>query len=469
MTDKYDVLVIGSGPGGYVAAIRAAQHGLRTAVIERDRLGGICLNWGCIPTKALLHGADVAHTLANLRPLGFTASGIEFDITQLVEFSRGVSGRLSDGIGYLMKKNGVDVITGTAKLIDKGVVGVSSGKDESVPATEYRADHIILATGARPRSIPGVTPDGERVWTYFDALVPTELPKSLLVIGSGAIGVEFASLYRDLGSEVTIVEVAPQIMPVEDAAVAAHVRRQFEKRGITIRTGAAVSDLTVGTNSVAVTVTSPDGTVEEVTVDRVLVAAGIQGNVEDLGLEDIGVEVDRSFVTTDQWCRTTAFGVYAIGDVAGGPCLAHKASHEGVLCVDKLAGAEHVIPLDKDYVPGCTYARPQVASLGLTEDQARGTGRRLQIGQFDLQASGKALAIGEADGFVKTIFDADSGELIGAHMVGPDVTEQIQGFGIARSLEATGDDLAEVIFAHPTLSEAMHESVLAALGRPINM
>ncbi|QHE70006.1 dihydrolipoyl dehydrogenase [Rhodococcus sp. WAY2] len=469
MTDKYDVLVIGSGPGGYVAAIRAAQHGLRTAVIERDRLGGICLNWGCIPTKALLHGADVAHTLANLQPLGFTASGIEFDITQLVEFSRGVSGRLSDGIGYLMKKNGVDVITGTAKLIDKGVVGVSSGKDESVPATEYRADHIILATGARPRSIPGVTPDGERVWTYFDALVPAELPKSLLVIGSGAIGVEFASLYRDLGSEVTIVEVAPQIMPVEDAAVAAHVRRQFEKRGITIRTGAAVSDLTVGTNSVAVTVTSPDGTVEEVTVDRVLVAAGIQGNVEDLGLEDIGVEVDRSFVTTDQWCRTTAFGVYAIGDVAGGPCLAHKASHEGVLCVDKLAGAEHVIPLDKDYVPGCTYARPQVASLGLTEDQARGTGRRLQIGQFDLQASGKALAIGEADGFVKTIFDADSGELIGAHMVGPDVTEQIQGFGIARSLEATGDDLAEVIFAHPTLSEAMHESVLAALGRPINM
>jgi dihydrolipoamide dehydrogenase len=291
----------------------------------------------------------------------------------------------------------------------------------------------------------------------------------LLVIGSGAIGVEFASLYRDLGSEVTLVEVAPQIMPVEDAAVAAHVRRQFEKRGIKIRTGASVSDLTVGTNAVAVTVTSADGTVKEVTVDRVLVAAGIQGNVEDLGLEDIGVEVDRSFVTTDQWCRTTAFGVYAIGDVAGGPCLAHKASHEGVLCVDKLAGAEHVIPLDKDYVPGCTYARPQVASLGLTEDQARGTGRRLQIGQFDLQASGKALAIGEADGFVKTIFDADSGELIGAHMVGPDVTEQIQGFGIARSLEATGDDLAEVIFAHPTLSEAMHESVLAALGRPINM
>ncbi|AXY54033.1 dihydrolipoyl dehydrogenase [Rhodococcus ruber] len=466
MTEKYDVIVVGSGPGGYVAAIRAAQHGLRTAVVERDRLGGICLNWGCIPTKALLHGADVAHTLANLRPLGFSASGVEFDMARLVEFSRSVSGRLSDGIGYLMKKNGIDVVRGSARLLDKGVVAVTAA-DESV--SEYRADHIILATGARPRSVPGVVPDGDRVWTYFDALVPSELPKSLLVIGSGAIGVEFASLYNDLGTDVTLVEVAPQIMPVEDAAVAGHVRRQFEKRGIRIHTGASVSELTVGTNAVTVAVRSADGTIDESTVDRVLVAAGIQGNVEDLGLEELGVEVERGFVTTDQWCRTTAFGVYAIGDVAGAPCLAHKASHEAVLCVDKLAGADHVRPLDRDYVPGCTYARPQVASLGLTEERARATGRRLQIGQFDLQASGKALAIGEADGFVKTIFDADSGELLGAHMVGPDVTEQIQGFGIARSLEATADDLAEVVFAHPTLSEAMHESVLAALGRPINM
>lgn len=466
MTEKYDVIVVGSGPGGYVAAIRAAQHGLRTAVVERDRLGGICLNWGCIPTKALLHGADVAHTLANLRPLGFSASGVEFDMARLVEFSRSVSGRLSDGIGYLMKKNGIDVVRGSARLLDKGVVAVTAA-DESV--SEYRADHIILATGARPRSVPGVVPDGDRVWTYFDALVPSELPKSLLVIGSGAIGVEFASLYNDLGTDVTLVEVAPQIMPVEDAAVAGHVRRQFEKRGIRIHTGASVSELTVGTNAVTVAVRSADGTIDESTVDRVLVAAGIQGNVEDLGLEELGVEVERGFVTTDQWCRTTAFGVYAIGDVAGAPCLAHKASHEAVLCVDRLAGADHVRPLDRDYVPGCTYARPQVASLGLTEERARATGRRLQIGQFDLQASGKALAIGEADGFVKTIFDADSGELLGAHMVGPDVTEQIQGFGIARSVEATADDLAEVVFAHPTLSEAMHESVLAALGRPINM
>ncbi|MHD0281172.1 dihydrolipoyl dehydrogenase [Rhodococcus sp. DMU1] len=466
MTEKYDVLVVGSGPGGYVAAIRAAQHGLRTAVVERDRLGGICLNWGCIPTKALLHGADVAHTLANLRPLGFSASGVEFDMARLVEFSRSVSGRLSDGIGYLMKKNGIDVVRGSARLLDKGVVAVTAA-DESV--SEYRADHVILATGARPRSVPGVVPDGDRVWTYFDALVPSELPKSLLVIGSGAIGVEFASLYNDLGTDVTLVELAPQIMPVEDAAVAGHVRRQFEKRGIGIHTGASVSELTVGTDAVTVAVRSADGTIDEATVDRVLVAAGIQGNVEGLGLEELGVEVDRGFVTTDQWCRTTAFGVYAIGDVAGAPCLAHKASHEAVLCVDKLAGADHVRPLDRDYVPGCTYARPQVASLGLTEERARATGRRLQIGQFDLQASGKARAIGEADGFVKTIFDADSGELLGAHMVGPDVTEQIQGFGIARSLEATADDLAEVVFAHPTLSEAMHESVLAALGRPINM
>ncbi|MDF3311238.1 dihydrolipoyl dehydrogenase [Rhodococcus sp. T2V] len=469
MTDNYDVLVIGSGPGGYVAAIRAAQHGLRAAVIERDRLGGICLNWGCIPTKALLHGADVAHTLANLRPLGFSTSGVEFDMAQLVEFSRGVSGRLSDGIGYLMKKNGIDVISGTARLTEKGVVGVREDGDSASPLTEYRADHIILATGARPRSVPGVTPDGDRVWTYFDALVPQELPKSLLVIGSGAIGVEFASLYHDLGSAVTLVELAPQIMPVEDAAVAGHVRRQFEKRGIEIHTGASVSELTVGADSVAVTVKCADGSLEELVVERVLVAAGIQGNVENLGLEDVGVEVDRGFVTTDEWCRTTAFGIYAIGDLAGAPCLAHKASHEGVLCVDKLAGAPHVTPLNKDYVPGCTYSRPQVASLGLTEDQARASGRSLQIGQFDLQASGKALAIGESEGFVKTIFDADSGELLGAHMVGPEVTEQIQGFGIARSLEATGDDLADVVFAHPTLSEAMHESVLSALGRPINM
>ncbi|TDD89214.1 dihydrolipoyl dehydrogenase [Saccharopolyspora karakumensis] len=455
MSEKYDVLVIGAGPGGYVAAIRAAQLGLRTAVVERDRLGGICLNWGCIPTKALLHGADVAHTLANLKPLGFSATGVDFDMAGLVEFSRSVSERLSDGVGYLMRKNGVDVITGSARLTGKGVVDVDGA--------EYRADHVILATGARPLPVPGVIPDGDRVWTYFDALVPAELPKSLLIVGSGAIGVEFASLYADLGSEVTLVELAPQIMPAEDAEVADHVRTRFEKRGIRVHTSTSVSEIDVGTEGVTATL---DG--DPITVDRVLVAAGVQANVEGLGLEELGVELDGGFVRTDQWCRTNVFGLYAIGDVAGAPCLAHKASHEGVLCVEKLAGVGHVAPLDHDYVPGCTYARPQVASLGLTEAQAAATGRELRVGRFDLTASGKALALGEPEGFVKTIFDATSGELLGAHMVGPEVTEQVQGFGIARSLEATADDLAEVVFAHPTLSEAMHESVLAALGRPLN-
>ncbi|MGC0362575.1 dihydrolipoamide dehydrogenase [Rhodococcus sp. 27YEA15] len=457
---KYDLLVIGGGPGGYVAAIRGAQLGLRVALVERDALGGICLNWGCIPTKAMLHGADVAHTLGELDKYGFSSASVEFDITKLVEFSRGVSARLSGGIGYLMKKNGVEVIEGTATLVDKGVVAVGSD--------EYRADHVIIATGARPRSIPGVTPDGDRVWTYFDALVPKELPASLLVIGSGAIGVEFASLYRDLGTEVTIVEAAPRVMPVEDDEVSGFVRKQFEKRGITIHTAATVSEVKVGADSVTVTVTESTGNAHQVTVDRVLVAAGITGNIEGLGLEELGIETARGAIVTDQWCRTSAFGIYAIGDVAGAPCLAHKASHEAVLCVEKLAGVDGVHPLDRDYVPGCTYARPQVASLGLTEKEATATGRRLRVGHFDLQASGKALAIGAAEGFVKTIFDDDTGELLGAHMVGPDVTEQIQGFGIARSLEATGDDLAAVVFAHPTLSEAMHESVLSALGRPLN-
>lgn len=465
MTEKYDVLVVGSGPGGYIAAIRAAQLGLRTAVVERDSLGGICLNWGCIPTKALLHGADVAHTLANPGQLGFTVENVRFDIEQLVAFSRSVSDRLSNGVGYLLRKNGIDLITGTAKVADKGVVEVTAG-DGTV--TRYGADHIILATGARPRSVPGLVPDGDRIWTYFQALVPTELPRALVVVGSGAIGVEFASLYNDLGTEVTLVELAPQIMPVEDAAVAEHVRSRFEKRGIRVHTASTVSSAIPSATGVEVTINTPSGS-EELTVDRVLVATGIQGNVEDLGLEEVGVETDRGFVVTDEWCRTSAFGIYAIGDVAGGPCLAHKASHEGVLCVEKLAGVRDVHPLDKDYVPGCTYARPQVASLGLTEAQARATGRQIRIGQFDLQASGKALAMGEPDGFVKTIFDVQTGELLGAHMVGPEVTEQIQGFGIARALEATDQDLAEVIFAHPTLSEAMHESVLSALGRPLNM
>ncbi|MGW3467718.1 dihydrolipoyl dehydrogenase [Saccharopolyspora sp. NPDC000995] len=463
MTEKYDVLVVGGGPGGYVAAIRAAQLGLRTAVVERDRLGGICLNWGCIPTKALLHGADVAHMLANLRPLGFTASGVEFDVAQLVAFSRSVSDRLAGGVEYLMRKNGIDVVNGSARLAGKDVVEVAGEHPKTL-----RADHVILATGARPRSLPGVVPDGDRVWTYFEALVPTEVPKSLLVIGSGAIGVEFASLYNDLGSEVTLVEVAPQVMPAEDAAVAEHVRKKFEKRDIRVHTGASVSEVAAAADHVTATLNLADGAAQRLVAERVLVAAGVEGNVTGLGLEGLGVKLERGFVRTDQWYRTNVFGVYAIGDVAGAPCLAHKASHEGVVCVERLAGVEHVKPLDPSRIPGCTYARPQVARLGLTEAQARATGRPLHIGRFDLQACGKAMAIGEADGFVKTIFDATTGELLGAHLVGPDVTELVQGLGIAHSLEATADDLAEAVFAHPTLSEAVHESVLAALSRPLN-
>ncbi len=468
MTDKYDVLVIGSGPGGYVAAIRAAQHGLRTAVIERDRLGGICLNWGCIPTKALLHGADVAHTLENLRPLGFSTSGVEFDMAQLVEFSRGVSGRLSDGIGYLMKKNGIDVISGTARLAGKGVVGVREDGDSASPLTEYRADHIILATGARPRSVPGVTPDGDRVWTYFDALVPRELPKSLLVIGSGAIGVEFASLYHDLGSAVTLVELAPQIMPVEDASVAGHVRLQFEKRGIEIHTGASVSELTVGAGSVAVTVKCADGSLEERVVERVLVAAGVQGNVENLGLEDVGVEVDRGFVTTDEWCRTTAFGIYAIGDVAGAPCLAHKASHEGVLCVDKLAGAPHVTPLDKDYVPDARTRDPRSPASASP---------RTRRGQPDVPCRSDSSICRRPARHSPSVKPKASSRPSSTPTAvncwaptwsGPKSPSRSRD-SASHDPGATGDDLADVVFAHPTLSEAMHESVLSALGRPINM
>ncbi|MBU8833200.1 dihydrolipoyl dehydrogenase [Mycolicibacterium goodii] len=463
MTDSFDVLVIGGGPGGYVAAIRAAQLGLKTALVERDRLGGICLNWGCIPTKALLHGADVAHTLANAHEVGFTVGAVEFDLSKLVQFSRSVSARLSNGVEYLMRKNAITVIAGSAKLADKGVVDIST----ETGMQRHHADHVIVATGARPRTVPGLAPDGDRVWTYFDALQPATLPRSLVVVGSGPIGVEFASLYRDLGTEVTLVEMAPQIMPAEDAAVSEFVRRRFEKRGIGVHTNSRVTSATITDTGVDLIIDTPRGP-ENATVERVLIAAGIQGNIEDLGLEDIGVEVSGGSIVTDEWCRTTAFGTYAIGDVAGGACLAHKASHEAVLCVEHIAGVAHTRPLDTNMVPACTYARPQVASLGMTEEQARATGRRLQVGTFDLQASGKALAIAEADGFVKTIFDADSGALLGAHMVGPDVTELIQGFGITASLEATVDDLAEVMFAHPTLSEAMHESVLAALGRPLN-
>ncbi len=464
MQTAFDVLVVGGGPGGYVAAIRAAQLGLQTALVEKQHLGGICLNWGCIPTKALLKGADVAHTLATAGDFGFTTGEVAFDIAKLVSHSRTVSGRLAGGVAYLMKKHGVTVLDGTASLAGKGKLSVESGEN----TIAYRADHIILATGARPRALPGIEPDGERIWTYFQAMVPEELPQSLLVIGSGAIGVEFASFYGDLGVQVTLVEVLDTIMPTEDAEVSAFVRKQFEDRGIDVRTSTRVESVHSGHVGVTCELVSVAGEREAAVFERVLLCAGIQGNVENMGLESVGVETEGGFIKTDPWGRTSAVGVYAIGDVAGAPCLAHKASHEGVVCVEKLAGVADVHPVDRERVPGCTYCRPQVASVGMTEAQARKAGKNINVGRFNLQANGKALAMGEATGFVKTIFDQISGELLGAHMVGPEVTEQIQGFGLAQSLEATEVDLAHAMFAHPTLSEAMHESVLDALGRAVH-
>lgn len=462
--DTFDVAVIGAGPGGYVAAIRAAQHGLRVAVVERAELGGVCANWGCIPTKAMLHGADVAHAIEESAALGFAVGGVVFDMGSLVDFSRTVVGRLTSGIAGLLDANGVEVVRGSATVTGKGTVRV----DIQGSVRDLRADHIIVATGARPRSIPGVVPDGDRIWTSTDALRPAELPESLVVIGSGAIGVEFASLYRDLGAAVTLLEAAPAILPVEDAAVSAFVERQFTGRGIAVHTGVSIDSVLPDADQVTVRFRQANGQEVATVADRVLVATGVAANSEGLGLEELGVRFDRGFIVTDEWCRTEVAGLYAIGDVAGAPCLAHKASHEAVLCIDHIVGEPGVHPLDRDYVPGCTYSRPQVASLGLTEKQARETGRPLQVGVFDLIGNGKALALNEPSGFVKTIFDAETGELLGAHLVGPEVTEMIQGFGIARALEATPESLADVVFAHPTVSEAMHESVLAALGRALH-
>lgn len=464
METAFDVLVVGGGPGGYVAAIRASQLGLKTALVEKQHLGGICLNWGCIPTKALLKGADVAHTLATAGDYGFSTGKIAFDIAKLVSHSRNVSDRLVGGVAFLLSKNGVTVVDGTGSLSGKGKLAV-----EADGATvEYRADHIIIATGARPRALPGIEPDGDRIWTYFQAMVPEKLPTSLLVIGSGAIGVEFASLYSDLGVEVTLVEVLDTLMPGEDAEVSAFMRNEFEKRGIDIRTSTRVDSVQKGPDNVVCELVSASGETLEVEFERVLLCAGIQGNIEDIGLEYVGVKTKGGFIEADPWGKTSAVGVYAIGDVAGAPCLAHKASHEGVVCVEKFSGVGDVRPVNRDRVPGCTYCRPQVASVGMTEAQARKAGKALEVGRFNLQANGKALAMGEASGFVKTIFDRQSGELLGAHMVGPEVTELIQGFGLAQSLEATETDLAHTMFPHPTLSESMHESVLDALGRALH-
>jgi dihydrolipoamide dehydrogenase len=475
----YDVLVIGAGPGGYVTAIRAAQLGLKSAVVEREHLGGICLNWGCIPTKALLRTAEVYHSLTHAKDYGLTAEKVGFDAGAIVKRSRAVSGRLTNGIGGLLKKNKVDVIWGEARIAKPGGVQVSKPKKAPMqpqpPAPRgtkgegtYTAKHIIVATGARPRVLKGLEPDGKLVWTYFEAMVPDSVPKSLLVIGSGAIGIEFASFYRTLGSEVTVVEVLPEILPAEDEEIAKFARKRFEKQGMTIMTGAKVAKLDKKKGSVTATIEDDKGSKKEITVERVISAVGVVGNIEGLGLEDLGVKIEKGVVAVDDYGRTSVAGIYAIGDVAGPPMLAHKASHEGVACVEKIKGLD-AHALDKAKIPGCTYCHPQIASVGLSEKAAKAAGREVKVGRFPFLANGKAIALGDDQGMVKTVFDAKTGQLLGAHLVGPEVTELIQGFVIAMNLETTEQELMQTVFPHPTLSEMMHESVLDAYGRALHI
>ena len=471
MASSYDVIVIGAGPGGYVTAIRSAQLGLKTAIVEKAHLGGICLNWGCIPTKALLRSADVYHSMQHAKSFGLSAKDVSFDIGAVVKRSRGVSGQLSQGVGFLLKKNKVDVIWGSAKLKGKGAITVKAA--ESAPkgalgGGDYGAKHIIIATGARPRVLPGLEPDKKLVWTYFEAMVPDTMPKSLLVVGSGAIGIEFASFFRTMGAEVTVVEVVPQILPVEDHEIAAHARKRFEKQGIKIHTDAKVTKLEKGGNDVTATIELKGGKTETQKFDRVISAVGVVGNVEGLGLEELGVKTDRGVVVADPFGRTSVEGVYAIGDVAGPPMLAHKAEHEGVICVEAIKGL-HPHAMDKQKIPGCTYCNPQIASVGLTEAKAKEAGFKVKIGRFPFIGNGKAIALGEPEGLVKTIFDAATGQLLGAHLVGAEVTELIQGFVVAMNLETTEEELIHSIFPHPTLSETMHESVLDAYGRVIHV
>jgi len=465
MADSFDVIVVGGGPGGYVCAIRAAQLGLKTAVVERERLGGICLNWGCIPTKALLRSSEIWHLMHRLPEFGFSADNFKFDIKKIVERSRKVSEQLSNGVGFLMKKHKITVIPGEAKLAGKGKLSVT--KDGK--ATDYTATNIVLATGARARTLPGLEPDGKLIWTYREAMVPPSFPKSLLVVGSGAIGIEFASFYRTLGADVTVVEVLDRVLPVEDEEISAFAAKAFAKQGMKLKVGATVTKLEKGTHNVTATLKAKDGKTETSTFDRVILAMGIVGNVENIGLEAAGIKVDRTHVVAGKYGETGVPGVWAIGDLVGAPWLAHKAMHEGVIVAEKIAGVKGVHPLDTSNVPGCTYCWPQVASVGLTEAKAKETGRRIKVGRFPFIGNGKAIALGEAEGLIKTVFDAETGEMLGAHMVGAEVTELIQGYVIAKTGELTDAELGHTIFPHPTLSEMMHEAVLAADGMALHI
>ncbi len=468
---SFDIVIIGSGPGGYVTAIRAAQLGYKTAIVEKSYLGGICLNWGCIPTKALLRSAEIFHYMQHAKDYGLFAEKAGYDAKAVVQRSRAVSKRLNDGVGFLMKKNKVTVIWGEAVIDAPGKITVKKSPVEAPKGAlgegAYQAKHIILATGARPRVLPGLEPDKKLIWTYFEAMIPEKMPKSLLVVGSGAIGIEFASFFHTMGSEVTVVEVLPQILPVEDAEIAGLARKRFEKQGIKILTNTKVTKLEKTADSVVATI--DDGKQPQtVEFERVISAVGVVGNTENLGLEKIGVKTDRGVIVIDGYGKTNVPGIYAIGDVAGPPMLAHKAEHEGVVCVEAIKGL-HPHPTDKNLIPGCTYCNPQVASVGLTEAIAKEGGREIRVGRFPFVGNGKAIALGEDQGLVKVIFDKKTGQLLGAHMIGAEVTELIQGYVIAMNLETTEEELMHTVFPHPTLSEMMKEAVLDAYGRVLNI
>ena len=462
---SFDIIIIGGGPGGYVAAIRAAQLGGSVALVEREHLGGICLNWGCIPTKALLRTAEVFHLMNHAEDFGLAAKEVTFDIAKTVKRSRDIAKRLSSGVKHLLKKNKVTVFDGHGRLDGAGKVSVRDGKKKIAGLT---AKNILISSGARARDLPGMAADGKLIWTYKEAMIPESMPRSLLVVGSGAIGMEFASFFRTLGADVTVVEILPGILPAEDAEISAMARKSFEAQGMKIHTGATVKSLQKAAKHVTAVIDLGDGKTSNLTVDRVILAVGITGNVEDLGLDGTKVAVDRGHIVVDQWLQTGEPGVYAIGDVVGPPWLAHKASHEGVICIEKIAGLPDLHPLDTTNIPGCTYCMPQIASVGMTEQAAKEAGRKVKVGRFPYMGNGKAIALGETDGMIKTIFDAETGEMLGAHMVGAEVTELIQGYCVAKALETTESELMHTIFPHPTLSEMMHESVLDAYGRAIH-